>query len=176
MAPIATSSVTELDSAPLKLHLRGPAPPESVAAPGRNTLPGPLPYNESLDHYPHFEVTPSIGREFGKELQLTDLLNAPNSDELIRDLAVLSKSSPRRTVGTPLTIVSRRGVCFFRSQECSQDAMLDLADRLGRLTGRPKDSGSVIHPVSEYTPELLSKPTTQLISADRQRKGGGINR
>jgi len=32
------------------------------------------------------------------------------------------------------------------------------------------------HPVSEYTPELISKPTTQVISADRQRKGGGINR
>ena len=30
--------------------------------------------------------------------------------------------------------------------------------------------------MSEYTPELLTKPTTQLISADRQRKGGGITR
>jgi hypothetical protein len=32
------------------------------------------------------------------------------------------------------------------------------------------------HPVSEYTPELITKPTTQVISADKQRKGGGINR
>ena len=92
MAPVAISSTTTVEQQPLKLRLRGPAPPESVAQPGRNTLPGPLPYTGSLDHYPHFEVTPSIGREFGKELQLTDLLTAPNSDDLIRDLAVLSKS------------------------------------------------------------------------------------
>lgn len=34
-----------------------------------------------------FEVTPAIGREF-KDLQLAELLDAPNSDELIRDLAI----------------------------------------------------------------------------------------
>lgn len=94
MAPIATSTMTEVEPQPaqLKLHLRGPAPPSKSAEPGRNLLPGPLKYTGSLDHYPHFEVTPSIGREFGKDLQLVDLLGAPNSDELIRDLGVLSKS------------------------------------------------------------------------------------
>lgn len=51
-----------------------------------------------------------------------------------------------------------------------------LARRLGELTGRPKASNMCIHPVSEYTPELVNQPKTQLISADRQRKGGGINR
>ena len=93
MAPLATSSMTETESLPSlgKLTLRGAAPAEEVAAPGRNRLPGPLKYNGSLDHFPHFEVTPSIGREFGKEMQLTDLLSAPNSDELIRDLGVLSE-------------------------------------------------------------------------------------
>lgn len=93
MAPVATSTMTYTNGSTqdLKLRLRGPAPPEAVAEPGRNTLPGPLPYTGSLDHFPHFEVTPSIGREFGKELQLTELLTAPNSDELIRDLAVLSE-------------------------------------------------------------------------------------
>jgi alpha-ketoglutarate-dependent taurine dioxygenase len=72
--------------------------------------------------------------------------------------------------------VSRRGVCFFREQECSQDNMMKLARRLGELTGRPKASNMCIHPVSEYTPELVNTPKTQVISADRQRKGGGINR
>ena len=39
-----------------------------------------------------FEVTPSLGREFNKDLQLIDILNAPNSDALLADLAVLSES------------------------------------------------------------------------------------
>jgi hypothetical protein len=94
MAPIAiteTTTAASTPSHPLKLNLRGPAPPEHVAQPGRNRLAAPLPYTGSLDGYSHFEVTPSIGREFGKDLQLTDLLRAENSDELIRDLGVLSE-------------------------------------------------------------------------------------
>lgn len=94
MSPIATTTSVETaqrHQEQLKLRLRGPAPPEAVSAPGRNRLDGPLSYNGTLDKYPSFEVTPSIGREFSKELQLTDLLNAPNADELIRDLAVLSE-------------------------------------------------------------------------------------
>jgi hypothetical protein len=35
-------------------------------------------------------MTPVIGREFAKDLQLSDLLKAEDSDELVRDLAVLS--------------------------------------------------------------------------------------
>jgi hypothetical protein len=95
MAPIASSTMTETVAQPqrLKLNLRSSSP-ESACEPGRNLLPGPLKYTGSLDHYPHFQVTPSIGCEFGKELQLSELLDAPNSDELIQDLAVLSKSTP----------------------------------------------------------------------------------
>ena len=90
MAPIATNTYTETESLPqlAKLRLRG----GEEAIPGKNLLSGPLKYTGSLDGFPHFEVTPSIGREFGKELQLTELLNAPNSDDLIRDLGVLSRS------------------------------------------------------------------------------------
>jgi hypothetical protein len=43
--------------------------------------------------FQHFDVTPVIGREFSETLQLKDLLDAPNSDELIRDLAVLGEST-----------------------------------------------------------------------------------
>ena len=92
MAPIATYSSTETEAYQprAKLTLYGCPPTAKGAAPGRNRLNGPLKYTGSLDHFPHFEVTPSIGREFGNELQLSDLLSAPNSDELIRDLGVLS--------------------------------------------------------------------------------------
>lgn len=107
MAPVATTTMMQVEPQlqELKLRLRGTAvaPVETqpeveaqaapeASSPGQNLLPGPLKYTGSLDHYPHFEVTPSIGREFGKEMQLTELLNAPNSDELIRDLGVLSES------------------------------------------------------------------------------------
>jgi hypothetical protein len=84
--------MTEMDTPQLlKLRLRGENASGPSAEAGKNLLPGPLKYTGSLDHFPHFEVTPSIGREFGKEMQLTDLLNAPNSDDLIRDLGVLSE-------------------------------------------------------------------------------------
>jgi hypothetical protein len=43
----------------------------------------------SLKSLPTFDVTPVIGTELKKEVQLADLLSAPNSDDLIRDLAIL---------------------------------------------------------------------------------------
>jgi alpha-ketoglutarate-dependent taurine dioxygenase len=106
-------------------------------------------------------VTPAIGREFAADLQLSALLSAPNADALVRDLAVL---------------VSRRGVVFFRGQDISPDDMMVLARRIGELSGRPAQSDMCIHPVSEYTPELVHTPKPQVISAERQNKGGGIRR
>lgn len=52
-----------------------------------STLTGALSDVES------FDVTPSIGREFPKA-NLVEWLEAPNSDELLRDLAVTSKFTP----------------------------------------------------------------------------------
>lgn len=52
----------------------------------------PLKLSGVLDSYESFDVTPSIGREFPKA-NLVEWLNAPNSDELIRDLAITSNSS-----------------------------------------------------------------------------------
>lgn len=46
-----------------------------------------LRYSGSLDSFRAFDVTTVIGREF-PELQLSDLLNADNSDEVLRDLAI----------------------------------------------------------------------------------------
>lgn len=55
----------------------------------------PLKLSGALDKFEQFDVTPVIGREF-VNVNLVELLRAPNSDELIRDLAVTSKS-PFRT-------------------------------------------------------------------------------
>ena len=50
----------------------------------------PLKLSGALDKYESFDVTPVIGREF-VDTDLAELLRAPNSDELIRDLAITSK-------------------------------------------------------------------------------------
>jgi hypothetical protein len=51
----------------------------------------PLQLKGVLDQYESFDVTPVIGREF-KDVNLAEWLRAPNSDELIRDLAITSTS------------------------------------------------------------------------------------
>jgi hypothetical protein len=51
----------------------------------------PLQLKGVLDQYSSFDVTPVIGREF-KDVNLAEWLHAPNSDELIRDLAITSTS------------------------------------------------------------------------------------
>lgn len=54
--------------------------------------PAPLKLSGALKDYESFDVTPVIGREYPKA-SLVEWLNAPNSDELIRDLAITSKIS-----------------------------------------------------------------------------------
>jgi hypothetical protein len=50
----------------------------------------PLNSSGGLDCFERFEVTTVIGTEFLPGLQLSLILSAPNSDDLIRDLALLS--------------------------------------------------------------------------------------
>ena len=47
----------------------------------------PLKLSGVLDQFKSFDLTPVIGREF-QDVDLTEWLKAPNSDELIRDLAI----------------------------------------------------------------------------------------
>jgi hypothetical protein len=51
----------------------------------------PLKRNNLMDQYTHLAVTPGMGEEFPGDLQLSELLKAPNADTLIQDLAVLSE-------------------------------------------------------------------------------------
>jgi len=53
----------------------------------------PLQLSGVLEQFKYFEVTPCIGREF-QDVNLLEWLRAPNSDELLRDLAITSKSNP----------------------------------------------------------------------------------
>ncbi len=49
----------------------------------------PLQLKGVLNDFKSFDVTPAIGKEF-PEAKLAEWLRAPNSDELIRDLAITS--------------------------------------------------------------------------------------
>jgi hypothetical protein len=63
---------------------------KSSDAPAQSQYPRePLQLKGVLDQYKSFDVTPVIGREF-VDVNLKDWLEAPNSDELIRDLAITS--------------------------------------------------------------------------------------
>ena len=82
-----------------------------VAAPLSDSLLG------SLSSYENYDVTTHIGTCFSAESpQIADLLSAPDSDELIRDLAHL---------------VSQRGVVFFTNQQLTLTQQKELGTRLG---------------------------------------------
>lgn len=55
----------------------------------------PLKLSGALDAFDKFDVTPVIGREF-PNASLKEFLRAPNSDELLRDLAVTSRTSSKK--------------------------------------------------------------------------------
>ncbi|KAJ5086537.1 Taurine catabolism dioxygenase TauD/TfdA [Penicillium alfredii] len=115
----------------------------------------PLKSNGTLDAFESFDVTPAIGREF-PNASLKDFLRAPNSDELLRELALT---------------VSQRGVVFFRNQDALDDELQkELAQRLGELSGKPSTSGLHIHPVSNSGREHSVKDDEISVISSEQRK------
>jgi hypothetical protein len=106
---------------------------------------------------------PLIGSEF-LDANVVDMLQAPNADKLLRDLAIL---------------VSERGFCVFRKQ--SNLSIADeklLCHKLGQLTTRPYTSGLYIHPVNQMEnadgsldPEVMS-PSRNNKKKLYIRKGG----
>ncbi|KAK1826802.1 hypothetical protein QBC39DRAFT_12311 [Podospora conica] len=121
------------------------AKPLSVPSAASDDLPPrlenhvePLKLSGALDQFNSFDVTPVIGREFSG-VDLVKWLRAPNSDELLRDLAIT---------------ISQRGVVFFRKQDNLTDELQkELVHRLGLLTNKPPSSGLHIHPISNASRE-----------------------
>jgi hypothetical protein len=64
---------------------------DNMSTNSKNQYPEPLKLSASLDNYEYIDATPTIGREYPK-VDLAEWLNASNADELIRDLAITSKS------------------------------------------------------------------------------------
>jgi hypothetical protein len=79
---MAPSAAIPVDSHPL--------PKDGSANKSRNTEP--LKKSGALDAAFEFDdVTPIIGREYLTAQIVEDILNAPNADDLLRDLAITSK-------------------------------------------------------------------------------------
>ncbi len=93
----------------------------------------PLKRGKSIDHLEYVDVTPIIGREY-PTAKLKDMLQAPNADEQLRDLAIT---------------ICERGVVFFRApqDDLTVDEQKHITDLLGKLTGRPKENGLHVHPL-----------------------------
>ncbi|KAE9978012.1 hypothetical protein EG328_001716 [Venturia inaequalis] len=113
------------------------APPSNNgdATKSRNTEP--LKKSGVLEAAFGFEdITPTIGREITAQI-VEDILNAPNADDLLRDLAIT---------------ISERGVVFFRKQDSlTNELQKKFILRLGELTGRPTSSTVHIHPIINNT-------------------------
>ncbi|EPY52312.1 TfdA family Taurine catabolism dioxygenase TauD, variant [Schizosaccharomyces cryophilus OY26] len=106
---------------------------DATAGQQRNRLLSKINFesHNSLNREEFFDLTPSIGREY-PQAQLSDWITAEDSDELLKELAIT---------------VSNRGVVFFRNQNLSIEEQKILGQRLGELTGKPKESSLHIHPV-----------------------------
>ncbi|GES64772.1 taurine catabolism dioxygenase TauD/TfdA [Aspergillus terreus] len=115
----------------------------------------PLKLSGALEGYESFDVTPVIGREF-PTANLKEWLRAPNSDELLKDLAIT---------------VSQRGVVFFRKQDgLDDDLQKELVQRLGQLSGKPATSGLHVHPVANSGREHSVKDDEISVISSEQRK------
>jgi alpha-ketoglutarate-dependent taurine dioxygenase len=116
----------------------------------------------SLDQFQKFDVTPVIGTEFKEGVQLASILSAPNSDELIRDLAILGNFDV-----SCANLVAQRNVVFFRNQEINIDQQQSLGTRLGELSGKPATSKLHIHPLTAEFSELGD--TVTVISSESRK-------
>jgi len=106
------------------------------------TLPS---FTGSLTNFENYDATRHIGTIFpNKDVQISELLSAKNSDELIKDLA---------------TLVSHRGVVFFKDQDLNITQQKELAQRMGQLSGKPDTSKLHRHPLTPDEAELGKEVT-----------------
>lgn len=62
------------------------------------SYPEPLKLSGALEQFSYEDTTPVIGREFHNVNIVDDLMNSPNADELLRDLAITSELTPHYSV------------------------------------------------------------------------------
>jgi len=76
--------------------------PINVQVPGVKSQlkTSPLEASGALDHFKHTDLTPVIGREY-PTLNVVELMESPNADELIKELAYTSNVSTVNKLCTP---------------------------------------------------------------------------
>jgi hypothetical protein len=85
------------NAAPSRTHLIFPETEQveqKLATLRLTGAPAPLTLGTSLNKFGKSDLTPLIGTEFERGVQIRDLLKAENADELVKDLAVLSRLLP----------------------------------------------------------------------------------
>ncbi|KAJ6264917.1 hypothetical protein Dda_1070 [Drechslerella dactyloides] len=60
---------------------------------GHKACPEPIRFTGTVDNFKSEDATPVISTEFPEVNIVNDIINAPNADELLRDLAVITQSS-----------------------------------------------------------------------------------
>jgi hypothetical protein len=183
MAPMAVdvypvSHIQELKARAQQVVAQATAPAKLIKTPMQ--LAG------ALDKFESFDVTPVIGKEF-PTASLAEWLKAPNADELIRDLAITGKCynysdnhalllpfgyySPFCVMFLTSSIVSQRGVVFFRGQkDLDNNLQKELCQKLGLLTGKPAESSMHIHPISNKSFQCNKDDEISVISNDLATK------
>lgn len=173
MAPAATTQHTvpvpepAAKAAPPKIKTLGgsgsavPAP-DQVLPELRTDHREPLKLSGALDKYEHFDVTPIIGREF-VDVDLAEFLSAPNSDELLRDLAITGlfhlTSCRARPVSHPFSNTERQLVRLIELQFLSV-ALFSSGSRIISPMTSKKSLFSVLASSPASRP-LLSFTSTQ---------------
>lgn len=72
--------------------IQAPESSTETVKPSRSQHKEPLQLQGALDQFKSFDVTPIIGKEF-PTANLKDWLEAPNSDELLKDLAITGENA-----------------------------------------------------------------------------------
>ena len=85
VADIYPSHITELKTRAASVVAQSMVEPRS-----ESLIREPLKLLGVLDQFKSVDLTPAIGREY-PDAKLIDWLNAPNADELIRDLAIIGE-------------------------------------------------------------------------------------
>lgn len=98
------------------------------------TAKQPLKYSGSLDQLKSIDITPVIGTEY-PEANLVDLINSPNADELLRDLAIKSK---------PIRAFLRTRFCSLTDQSLSAGSYSSESRITSRTISRSSSSSDLV--------------------------------
>ncbi|KAK4699884.1 hypothetical protein P7C70_g6375, partial [Phenoliferia sp. Uapishka_3] len=129
--------------------------------PGARSSNVPLQPTGVLDKFEHADLTPVIGRQFRQVNLAKDLIDAENSDELLRELAICpTEASSSFATSKMLSVphISRRYEEDGQASHGQPNRIIpQLVNALGVQSGRPAASSLHIHP-TEYRPDPELSP------------------